>query len=403
MRKFIVLFLIIYANCCFSQSGFEFVSTEKKQSIPFESYNNLIIIDVKINNVSSKFILDTGVKSTILTEPALVSLLNLSYDEEVSIQGAGEQEIVLAMVSKGNKFQIGDLVDEHHSMLVLIDDFLELPAYLGFNVHGIIGADVFNNFTIEIDYFRNQIHVYEPGVRRIPKRAVAVPLMIVNGKPYVRAQFHDAKNVEHQVNLLIDTGASHSMLLELIEFDDLNVPEDKLMINVGRGLAGDISGYLGRIHKFELGGFLFENPVVSFTESYSPFSDKRDSRQGTIGGEILSRFHVIFDYSQHVMYLYKGAGYKRAFEFNMGGIDFKATGVGLNDFEVVEIFEESPAFYSGLLPGDKILKMNGVSHKSLSLNRINQLMRTKPGKKIRLKIERDGEVKRISFRLKRLI
>lgn len=63
--KIIILILLIFYNFLNAQNGFHLKATEKKNIIPFELINNLIIIPVKINGVELKFLLDTGVENTI--------------------------------------------------------------------------------------------------------------------------------------------------------------------------------------------------------------------------------------------------------------------------------------------------------------------------------------------------
>jgi len=65
-----------------------------KVIIPFEIYNNLIIIDVLLNkSLPLKFVLDTGVRTTVLTEKSLTDVLNLKYNRKKTIPGAGGEKL----------------------------------------------------------------------------------------------------------------------------------------------------------------------------------------------------------------------------------------------------------------------------------------------------------------------
>ena len=51
------------------QIGFDFPEGVQSVKIPFERYNNLMVIPINVNNtISIKFILDSGVQFAILTE-----------------------------------------------------------------------------------------------------------------------------------------------------------------------------------------------------------------------------------------------------------------------------------------------------------------------------------------------
>ena len=49
-----------------AQEGFILESGFDKEKISFESYSNLIIVPVKVNDVDFNFILDTGATKTII-------------------------------------------------------------------------------------------------------------------------------------------------------------------------------------------------------------------------------------------------------------------------------------------------------------------------------------------------
>ena len=82
MNKKSILVGLLFCSClCFAQNsvapearrlGFVLPDGYDKVTIPFEIYNNLIIIDVLFNrSLPLKFVLDTGVRTTVLTEKSL--------------------------------------------------------------------------------------------------------------------------------------------------------------------------------------------------------------------------------------------------------------------------------------------------------------------------------------------
>ena len=73
-NKIILLLLFIYSNVSFAQRitedfdeprmlGFALPEGKDKVTIPFEVYNNLIVINIVLNNtLPLKFVLDTGIR-----------------------------------------------------------------------------------------------------------------------------------------------------------------------------------------------------------------------------------------------------------------------------------------------------------------------------------------------------
>src|SRR6476620_8671730 len=95
------LVLILSPTIGFSQNlGFSLVEGRKSAEIPIEISNNLIIIPVTLNGMLPlKFILDTGVRTTILTEKAFADILHLTYTRKYTISGLGGENVVDALIT----------------------------------------------------------------------------------------------------------------------------------------------------------------------------------------------------------------------------------------------------------------------------------------------------------------
>ena len=126
-------------------------------------------------------------------------------------------------------------------------------------------------------------------------------------------------------------------------------------------------------------------------------------RNGTIGSGLLSRFYVTFDYFNNRLYLKKNKKYKMPFEYNMSGMDFEAMPPMFNEFKVSYIREGSPAEKAGIQLGDEILVVNGLSVGNLRMGDVFNLLSSKSGRTIRIKLRRGDEVLFYKFKLERLI
>ncbi len=153
--RFIFLCVFLLCHEVGAQTlGFKILDKEKRVRIPFEMYNNLIVVPVILNNqLPLKFILDTGVRTTILTEKAFSDILNLSYSRKYTISGVGANasEGIEAYITNGVSLTLPGIKGKGHAMLVLEKDYLELRNYLGTDVHGVLGYEIFSRFVVKVD------------------------------------------------------------------------------------------------------------------------------------------------------------------------------------------------------------------------------------------------------------
>ena len=143
--------------------GFTLTNGKKNVQIPIEIINNLVVIPVVLNGaLPLKFILDTGVRTTILTQKTFTDILNLEYTRKYTISGPGGQNLVDAYVTNNVSIDLPGVSGKGHAMLVLAQDYLELRNYLGTDVHGILGYELFSRFIIEIDYQKKLLTLMTP-------------------------------------------------------------------------------------------------------------------------------------------------------------------------------------------------------------------------------------------------
>jgi len=388
--------------------GFAITEGRSKVKIPIEVYNNLIIVPVVLNGkLPLKFILDTGVRTTILTEKAFSDFLHLSYARKYTIAGPGGVKFIDAYITNNVTIDIPGVHGEGHAMLVLDQDYLELRNYLGTDVHGILGYELFSRFVVQIDYETRSLTLMLPKRFKSHRKYEELAITVQDTKPYLVTTIKVNDSSRLQAKLLIDTGASHGLLLEPRSDTAIQIPSRNIASIIGRGLGGVIEGKIGRIKSIRLGKYVLDQVVVNFPDpnSYSDTlkNDRAIPRHGSMGGEILSRFSVILDFPHEKMYLKKNSIFKNEFHYNISGLTIKAVGEFLREFEITNVRDNTTANLADIQVGDKILTINSERTADLDLDKLDDLLNSKPGKKVIMEIERHGKRMKREFYLQNQI
>jgi hypothetical protein len=405
-RIFFLGCLVFAATATLAQKqlGFSMQSGRKKVVIPIEVHNNLVVVPILLNGqLPLKFILDTGVRTAILTQKAYSDILNLQYTRKYSIAGPGGEKLVDAYVTNNVTIDMPGIHGEGHALLVLEEDYLELRSYLGVDVHGILGYELFSRFVTYIDYENKELHLYVPGRFKPSRRFQVLPIQVLDTKPYLVTSIQMADSTDLTLKLLVDTGASHSLFLENWTDKRIQIPEKNVKSVIGRGIGGAITGRIARINSVALGKYAVQKPTVNFPDVETYLDTLRGGnlvfRNGTIGGEVLSRFDVVFDFPGEKIYFHRNSSYRSKFYYNLSGITVKAEGMRLRKYVISEIRSGSTGEQAGFQVGDVVLVINGVRASDLDLSSLNSILNSKPGKRVRVEIERNKEKRKIEFLL----
>ncbi|WET49167.1 aspartyl protease family protein [Chryseobacterium indologenes] len=413
-----------------AQNSFRLVNTQKAV-IPFQLINNLIFIPVNINGADLTFMVDTGVAETIL-----FSLDNkeikLSNVEKIKFSGLGGSLSIDGLKSDRNLARIGDvMINTSMSLYVILDEEFNISSHVGIPVNGVIGYHFFKDHPIAIDYISKKITVYEniEVLKKKVRKFNELPISIEKDKPYLSADVEMTREKKAS-KLLIDLGNSDAIWLFPTLIKDFVYNRPNIDDFLGRGFNGDIYGKRSRIHNFYLGDFKFEKPLTAMPDEFSiqHVSLVKD-RKGSVGGEIMRRFSIIFDYPNNKLYLKKNRNFDDPFHFNMSGLDFKQDGLewqqdrvkietqsmsgttNANEvykdsfqykfslkpiFSIAGVRKDSPAYEAGLKKDNKVISINGDKTLDMTLEKILEIMKSSEGRTIIMNIQRQEE--KLTFR-----
>lgn len=439
MKKKCVFFLLLIAIMpVFAQEAFVFEKGIEKVTVPIILINNLVFIPIKVNGVALNFLLDTGVEETILFSLEDNPDVNFFNSEKISLRGLGSEEAIEGLKTTNNILELKGVRATRQLIYVILDQTFNLSSQIGIPVNGIIGYNFFRENLIRIDYGSKRVVVYKDNGanrKKIEKKFDRTTITVERFKPYLLG-IADIDKTKIPVKMLIDTGNSDSVWLFQNLTDQVKVPSKSFEDFLGKGFSGDIEGKRARVTGFSFGKYTFKSPIVAFPDSSSIKNVRMvKDRSGSVGGEILKRFSVIFDYKNELLYLKKNSDFHQPFSYNKSGIEIKHNGIQwvketvkletvpisgaisfnnegknvTNDFkykfelkpiyEIANIRKNSPAANSGLLAGDIIITINKAPVYHYSLQKLNELFKLEDNKIFHLEIERDGKVLKFSFQL----
>jgi len=433
----IVITVLCVSTSGISQDGFVLPLKHSKDKFSFNLINNLIVIPVEINGKKLSFLLDTGVKSTILFGLPNDSL-QLNSLQKVKVRGLGQGGSVSALKSENNIVRIHKAENTNQTLYVIFDESLNFSTKMGIPIHGIIGYDFFKDFVVSINYSTHRISIHNPSTYKKKRcnKCEEFDLRFNNGKPFVDLDVYNKNGQKENLTLLIDSGSSDALWL----FDESNYISEA-SVNyfidfLGQGLSGSIYGKRSKLHKITIGSNSLENVSVAFPEELALENIKFfEERDGSIGGDFLRRFNVIFDYPSKKMSVKKNGKFKDPFHYNMSGLVLEHDGMTLvkdaksvignqngkemssvssipigtvydillvPKYIVSEIREGSPSEKAGMRKGDEVVYVNGKHAYRYKLNELIGLFTSKAGRRISVVYKRNGMTFKAKFVLKQM-
>jgi len=415
MRTVYCYIVFFFSWFSLAQSNFEFDTVKEKSKIQFELINNLVVIPVEINGVELSFLLDTGVKETLLFNLTKVDSIELKNTKLLTIKGINDEEIK-ALKSKGNLLRINNLVSKDHVVYVALNQQEQLSSYLGKEIHGILGYHFFKDFVIEMYYQSQIIKVFPRNTFKNRWRSFEeVPVSFYKGKPFVNIKMNGKNEL-----MLLDTGMSDSVWkldVDVNSLQDYGYYEDFL----GMSISGEVTGKRSKIKEIELIDTNFKDVKIAYPDRELLPKEllAHKERSGSIGGELIKRFNLVLDYYNKKAYLKPNKWINEPFYYNKTGIVLRqdTDAVELNnsnpllknlkesnfisfidlthllspEFIIDHVRKNSPADLVGLQEGDKLLEVNGTKTFRYKLKAINALFYDKDNKRLELKVERKGQ------------
>ena len=380
------------------------VAESQPTGIRFELTSSKPFVPVRVNDSEPLwFILDTGNGGGFCIDRTRAATLGLSLSEEQEAHiGAGEGVTVKTAVTGGLNVRIGHITMADQTATVLPLD--HVAACEGRAVDGLIGRSFISRFVVELDYANTTMRLHDPTTFDYTGPGRSLPTKFRGGLLTTAGSITLPGGEPISGTFVIDTGARPALVLNKPFADEHKLLEKlpkALHTTIGGGAGGECRGYVGRLERMQLGPFQINEPVASCAQDRTGVLAS-PAFSGIVGGPMLRRCRVFFDYQGERMILEPYASKPTPYEYDMSGLFLTAKGPDFTQLTVMSVMEDSPAAEAGVRPGDVILTINGKPASGFTLEQLRTLLR-QPGRKLRLELQRGEERLQISLTLRRLV
>jgi PDZ domain/Aspartyl protease len=361
-------------------------------TVPFRLFNNHIFIEGMVNGKGPyTFQVDTGGET--LLSPQLIKEVGLHAIGQAVTSGNGEGQGTTGYVHY-DQIAIGNL--QLSDQIGFATDIFK-KGVEGIPVDGMVGFELIRRMVTTIDYERHVITFTVPDhFSSGPELGLAVPFVFYDTIPTVTGRIGDLP-----ARLKIDTGARISLAVTspFVAAHGLRDQFAKGSLAVtGWGVGGPTRSYSVRMPSVAIGSENIPDAVVELSMARGGnLSDP--NFDGNIGGGILKRFVVTFDYAHQMMYL------KRISPAPLGLDTFDRSGLWINahgdGYEVMDVAAGSAAASAGLALGDLINTVDGQPVTDSGLADTRQAWRAAPpGTRVELTVKRGAETRAVTLILR---
>ncbi len=378
----------------------QFAAGQHEAAFPFEPAGNHILVPVRVNGSEPAwFFFDSGADLSVI-DAAWAKKLGLVSKGAMGISGSGAGSAELGMLSDVSLGLPGVDVPAKTAATVPLAPMF---SFFGREINGVVGYDVISRFVVEIDYAGHMIHLHDPANYHYSGHGTAVPFAFLGNKPLVHAKVAIEGQPPLEGEFTIDTGAGGFVAFTspFVDSHHLLSAGFKTIDSPSAGIGGVSRDLAGRLASLQIGPYILPNAIAAFSRD-NRGSGSNPNQAGNIGGELLRRFTVVFDYSHQVMYLEPNSQFNDPFDAGMSGLSLVSPPPDFSSFRVAFVVPDSPASLAGFKAGDIVTAIDGRPVKEISLASTAKMFR-QDGRTYRFTVQRDGKTMDVPLKMRRMI
>lgn len=359
MKNTILILLLSLNSLCYSQNINFNQGTIKNEEyfteLQFEYVNGKIILPIKINNKTYKFLLDTGAPNIITKN--LNTVLNPEILQKINVSDANKN-ISIMNVLKIPDLEIGNIIFENSVVLSSNDD--KNLVFDCFSIDGFIGSNMLRNSIIQIDT-KNKILRITNNKEKLnfnKKSGIKLSLIGNQSSPYIWLNIKDKKSAKEQV--LLDTGMKGFYDISNRNYNLLKNENIIKIINIGNGTK-DI-GLFGNSNINEQLRLLIPEINISNSIFYNITTTTTNDNNSRIGIDLFEYGRGTIDFIDKKFYFDN---------FNENSIDLKEKLIGFsptimeNKLSIGIVWDEN--LKDKIQTGDEIIELNGTNYENYKI------------------------------------
>lgn len=349
----------------------------RTRPLGFELYAGArILIPATIGGAETQVMLDSGAETTVL-DRAFAERLGIRPTGVVAAVGTGGRDV--AELASGVTLRLGTL--ELRDLTVAIMDLKPVAAVLGRPLPAVLGKEVLNALTVQIDFAGRSITFHDPARFQPAVGAVAVPVSNVAGLHAIPASIEGGT----PVLMDFDLGNAQPVLVYPSHWKSQGMLADRPTSKILSGAVGGMrTRNVAMLRSVTLAGVtLYDVPAVFGDEDNTAFN--LGNTAGNIGMPILSRFELTTDYTRGRLLLRPRPEVLSAPfpKDRVGALTRLVEGV----FTVALVAPGSPAEAAGLKVGQKITAVNGRAASQLGVAGFTALRTAPAGQTLTVSLE----------------
>jgi hypothetical protein len=345
-------------------------------TIPIQIVNNHIYLSAIVDDRGPyTFILDSG--GDYIITPQLATELAAKSAGGMRLSGVGSAT-ESASFTHLNSIAVGSAVIRNQYALVLpIDTGFGMSE--GMRIDGMVGYQFLARFLTTIDYLGSKLTLSPPSAAA-PRGAAPVSFFVDGSIPRIPITIDGVSTTAE-----VDTGSRGGLGLSspFVATHPAIAALAKTAPTVeGFGVGGASYARLGRVPAIGVGPYSIANSIVAFgVQNQGAMADPFNP--ANIGGAILRRFTVTFDYRNARLLLAKTPAFDAPAIFDRSGL-FLIDQNGA--YTIISAVAGSSAGHAGLAKGDVLVSVNGAPAAKWSLPSLRTLLASAAGTVVHLHI-----------------